>query len=402
MPARIARKILFIGWDAAPWRVINPLMDDGKMTNLQKLVDRGVMGNIATLHPVLSPMLWTTIATGKRPYKHGILGFAEPTPDGQVVRPISSLSRKTKAFWNILTQQGMKTNVVGWWPSAPVEPISGIMVSNHFQHAVKPLDEPWPMPPGTVHPPRLVEQLKELRLHPSELIDEQVLPFVPKAAQVDQDKDRRLATVMKMLAECVSIHAAATWALENEPADVTAVYYDAIDDFCHGFMRYHPPRRPFVSERDFELYSGVIEGAYRFHDMMLGALLSLADNDTTVILCSDHGFHPDENRPADIPDEPAGPAIEHRDFGILVMAGPGIRRDELIHGASLLDLTPTMLTMLGLPIGADMDGKPLMQAFEEPPEVETIPSWDAVPGEAGMHDPSVKTDPLAAQEALKQ
>lgn len=402
MSKRIAQKVLFIGWDAADWRVINPLMDAGKMPHLQRLVERGVMGNMATLHPVLSPMLWTSIATGKRPYKHGILGFAEPTPDGAGVRPISTLSRKTKAFWNILSQNGLRSNVVGWWPSAPVEPIHGVMVSNHYQHAAKPLEEPWPLRPGTVHPARLREQLTELRFHPSELIDEQVLPFVPKAAEIDQDKDRRLASVMKILAECVSIHSAATWVMENEPCDVMAVYYDAIDHFCHGFMRYHPPRQRFVDERDFDIYSGVIEAGYRFHDMMLGALLRLAGDDTHVILCSDHGFHPDHNRPAGVPEQPAGPAVEHRDFGILVMAGPGVRRDELVHGASLLDVTPTMLTLLGLPVGADMDGKPLVQAFETPPDVETIPSWDAVPGDAGLHDRGAQSDPLASQEALKQ
>ena len=78
MSERIARKVLFVGWDAADWRAINPLMDAGKKPHLQRLVERGVMGNIATLHPVLSPMLWTSIATGKRPHQHGVLGFVEP------------------------------------------------------------------------------------------------------------------------------------------------------------------------------------------------------------------------------------------------------------------------------------------------------------------------------------
>ena len=402
MSERIAQKVLFIGWDAADWRVINPLMDAGKLPNLQRLVERGVMGNITTLHPVLSPMLWTTIATGKRPYKHGILGFAEPTPDGAGVRPISSLSRKTKALWNILHQNRLKSNVVGWWPSAPVEPIDGVMVSNHYQSAAKPLDEPWPLRPGTVHPARLQEILKELRFHPSELGQEQVFPFVPKAGEIDQDEDRRLASVMKILAECVSIHSASTWLMENEAWDLMAVYHDAIDHFGHGFMRYHPPRQSFVSAGDFDIYSGVIEACYRFHDMMLGALVQLAGEETHILLCSDHGFHPDHNRPADIPDEPAGPAVEHRDVGIFVMAGPGVRRDELVHGASLLDITPTILTLLGLPLGADMDGKPLVQAFDSPPEVETIPSWDAVEGDAAMHAADIQSDPLAAQEAINQ
>jgi predicted AlkP superfamily phosphohydrolase/phosphomutase/tetratricopeptide (TPR) repeat protein len=399
---RIASKVLLVGWDAADWRVIHPLMDAGKMPNLQRLVERGVMGNLATLHPVLSPMLWTSIATGKRPPKHGILGFTEPTPDGAAVRPVSSLSRTTKAFWNILHQQGLRSHVIGWWPSAPVEPIDGVMVSNHFHHAVGPLEVPWPLPPASVHPARLRDTLAELRFHPCELTPEQVLAFVPRAAEIDQDRDRRLAMVMKTLAECATVNNAATWALANEPWDVAAVYFDAIDHFCHGFMKYHPPRRPFVPERDFELYSGVVEAGYRFHDLMLGALLAETDADTTVILCSDHGFHPDHNRPAGIPSEPAGPAVEHRDFGILAMAGPGIRRDELVHGACLLDVTPTLLALLGLPIGEDMDGKPLLQAFERPPEIETIPSWDAVPGDAAMHPPDAQTDPIAAKEALDQ
>jgi len=399
---RIAKKVLVVGWDAADWRVIHPLMDAGKMPNLQRLVEGGVMGNLATLHPVLSPMLWTSIATGKRPPRHGILGFTEPTPDGTGVRPVSSLSRTTKAFWNILHQRGMKSHVIGWWPSAPVEPIDGVMVSNHFHHAVGPIDRPWPLPPRSVHPPRLAETLAELRFHPNELTPEQVLPFVPRAAEIDQDQDRRLAMVMKTLAEAATVNNAATWALAHEPWDVAAVYFDAIDHFCHGFMKYHPPRRPFIPERDFELYSGVVEAGYRFHDIMLGALRKEAGDDATVILCSDHGFHPDHNRPTGIPDEPAGPAVEHRDFGVLAMAGPGIRRDELVHAASLLDVTPTLLTLLGLPVGEDMDGKPLVQAFETPPEVETIPSWDAVPGDAAMHDAGAQTDPLAAKEALDQ
>ena len=74
------KKLLLIGWDAADWDVISPLMDAGKMPNIRRLVENGVMGNMATLYPLLSPMLWTSIATGKRPYKHGIYGFSEICP----------------------------------------------------------------------------------------------------------------------------------------------------------------------------------------------------------------------------------------------------------------------------------------------------------------------------------
>ncbi|HKK30392.1 MAG TPA: alkaline phosphatase family protein, partial [Alphaproteobacteria bacterium] len=133
MSADRAKKVLLIGWDAADWKVAAPMMDAGEMPNLAKLVSSGVMGNMATLFPVLSPMLWTSIATGKRAHKHGIHGFSEPDPQSGGVRPITNLSRKVKAVWNILNQNGLKSNVVGWWPSNPVEPIDGVMVSNLYQ-----------------------------------------------------------------------------------------------------------------------------------------------------------------------------------------------------------------------------------------------------------------------------
>lgn len=395
-------RVLVVGWDAADWKVIRALVDQGKMPHTAALIERGVMGDLTTLHPVLSPMLWTSIATGKRPYKHGILGFSEPTPDGGGVQPVSQLSRKTKALWNILNQEGYRSHVIGWWPSHPVEPINGVMVSNHFQTAVGPPDQPWPLAPGMVHPRRLDEALAALRVNPNELVAEQILPFVPRAEEIDQDKDRRLGMVMKILAECATVHAAATWAMANEPWDFTGVYYDAVDHFCHGFMKYHPPRRPQIPERDYELYHGVVEACYRFHDMMLGAMLDLADEQTTVIVCSDHGFHPDHLRPVQLPNEPAAPAIEHRDLGVFLMAGPGIKRDQLIHGASLLDITPTVLTVFGLPVGEDMDGKPLVDAFETPPAVSSIPSWDSVAGDDARLASDRQYDPIAAKEAMDQ
>ena len=395
-------KVLLVGWDAADWKVIHPLMDAGRMPHVRRLVENGAMGQIATLHPPLSPMLWTSIATGKRPFKHGILGFSEPTPDGRGIQPVTNLSRKSKALWNILQQNGLRSVVVGWWPSHPAEPIDGVMVSDHYHRASRPFDEGWPLLPRAVHPPELAETLADLRMHPDLLTPEMVEPFIPLAREIDQDKDRRLAGCMRTLAECVSIHSAATWLLDHEPWDFFAVYYDAIDHFCHGFMRYHPPRQAWISERDFELYGNVVTEAYEFHDQMLGALLAKAGDDVTVILMSDHGFHPDHLRPAAIPDIPAGPAIEHRDFGILALAGAGIKKDELLHGASVLDIAPTVLALFGLPAGEDMDGKVLSQAFEKAPEAGVIPSWEDVAGNDGRHPPHTRLDPVAAHEALEQ
>src|SRR5881275_1528409 len=118
----LSRKVLLIGWDAADWEHITPLLEEGLMPTLDTLINRGVMGNLATLQPILSPMLWNSVATGKFADKHGIQGFIEPDPINGGARPYTSTSRKCKALWNILTQRGLRSNIVGHPP--PGHPIA--------------------------------------------------------------------------------------------------------------------------------------------------------------------------------------------------------------------------------------------------------------------------------------
>jgi predicted AlkP superfamily phosphohydrolase/phosphomutase/tetratricopeptide (TPR) repeat protein len=394
-------KVLLIGWDAADWKLIDPLIERGEMPNLSLFLEQGVMGDITTLQPILSPMLWNSIATGKRADKHGILDFTEVSPNGDV-RPVTSTSRKVKALWNILNQSGLRSHVVGWFGGHPAEPINGASVSDTFPHATAAPGDPWPLMPGTIHPQRLTSELGSLRVRPDEITGETLQMFGPRAADVDQDKDRRLAIVAKLLAECFSIHAAATWLLEHEPWDFGAVYYNTIDHFSHAFMAYHPPRMEGVPEPEFGLYKDVVNSAYRLHDLLLGRLLQLAGPDTTVILLSDHGFHSDLLRPQHTPMIPSGPTIWHRPLGILAMRGHAIKRDERIYGASLLDIAPTVLTLFGLPTGQDMEGRVLVEAFEPPPELNFIPSWEEVPGDAGMHTGETDLEPEQSAALLEQ
>ena len=403
------QKFLLIGWDAADWKAIHPLIDQGLMPNLEKMINEGVMGNLATLDPPLSPMLWSSIGTGKRPYKHGIHGFTEPQPDGKGVRPVLNTSRKCKAIWNILTQENYKTHVVGWWPSHPAEPINGIAISNFYQKAHFPKEGEtltnWPMMKNTVHPPEKSDLFAQMRVHPNELTAAHIYPFVPNGEKIDQTNkaiQKRMTSLRKIIADCSTIHAAATYILEFEEWDFMGVYYDAIDHFGHGFMKFHPPKRDHIRQDQYDAWYYVNTAGYRYHDMMLGRLLALAGEDTTVMLISDHGFHPDHLRPKAIPKEPAGPALEHSPYGIVVMKGPGIKKDSTVYGASLLDVTPTILTSLGLPVGEDMDGRVLKTVFKKEPEIKTIDSWENVPGECGMHPESMRNDPYVDKEALDQ
>ncbi|MBN8644591.1 MAG: alkaline phosphatase family protein [Planctomycetes bacterium] len=416
MTQRLARKLLVVGWDAADWKIIDPLMVMGRLPTLKALIDSGVRADLRTLEPRLSPLLWTSIATGKRADKHGILNFVEPDPAGTGLRLSTSTSRKCKALWNILSQSGIRTNVVGWYATHPAEPVLGTVVSNLLFEGV-PRQSPgsdadWPLPPQTVHPDALREAISDLRLHPAEVARAELGAF-GAAIESLPDSDPRPALMQKLLAQAASVQNIATWLLDPEtkyegvlPAEVTFVFNEAVDVFGHHFMQYRAPKMPHVSDADHEVYRHVMEGIYQVQDMMLARLLELSGPETTVIVLSDHGFHSDHLRPAVSPsvnDEHAAmDATWHRELGILVMAGPGIARAATLHGPTLLDIAPTILTLLGLPIGADMDGRPLIEALSEPVTPDRVFSWDDLPGESGMHPPGARVDPLEATQALKQ
>src|SRR5690606_26780407 len=256
--------------------------------------------------------------------------------------------------------------------------------------------------PDAIHPKKFTQKIRDLRLRPYEVTGQHVLPFVPLAAQIDQEKDQSLSTFSKIFAENVSVHAAATYTMANTEWDFMAVYYDLIDHFCHAFMKYHPPRLKEVPPRHYELYKDVVIGAYKFQDMMLGRMLDLMDDDTTVIVMSDHGYESGVNRILEMPKYPAAPALEHRQFGMFAAMGPNIKKNEKIFGLSLIDVAPTILHHFGLPIGEDMDGKVALDIFKNSNEIKYVKSWDDEPGDFGELKKERETDQLSDNETMEQ
>jgi len=380
-------RLLLVGWDAADWKIMHPMMDAGNLPGISRLVDAGTSGNLTTLEPQLSPMLWTSIATGKMAYHHGVPGFTEVDPRTGAVVPVSAATRRCRTVWEMLGERGLRSNVVGWFATQGEQDLPGHVVSNMFCHvkADDPDQDPaeWPPPPpGTFWPPELEETMRDMRVGPHDIDPAHLLRlFVPEAGEIDQTKDPRLWILAKHLAESFSIHNAAVRLLETDQDwDFFAVYYRAIDEICHHFMHYHPPRMDGVPEEDFERYHRVIESAYRLHDLMLIRLMALAGPDTAVVLVSDHGFHSDHLRPKFTPRVPAGITVWHRPQGALIASGPGFKKDELAYGARLLDVTPTILHYFGLPIGEDMEGRVLHELFDDLWPIETIETWEKPEG----------------------
>ncbi len=348
-----AQKCILAGWSGADWELLNPLIDAGRMPCLARLVEEGSVGGLSGTGPLLPALQWSTIATGCTADRHGVLASTEPDPRSGGARPAGSASRRTKAIWNLLEESGIRTHVAGWPASHPADPIRGVFVSDAFFRATAPYGLPWPIQPGSVHPASVEERLLELRVHGGDFRGEDLLTFVPRLREIDQQQDRRVAQFAALLAECVTTHAAATWILEQQPWDFLAVHYGAI-----GVAR-------ALLRDGGEFYASAVGAVCGFLDAMLARLVELAGPAVRVVLVSPYGAAPN---------------------GLLCLSGPGFRRDELVFGASVLDVVPTILAGFGLPAGADMPGEVIRAAFETAEYPPRIPTWETAPAAMAEHD----------------
>ena len=377
------------------------------MPRLARMLAGGARADLATLQPVLSPLLWSSVATGKTADRHGILNFVEPRPTGDGVRIAASTSRRTKALWNILSQSSRRVHVVGWYASHPAEPVRGICVSNMLQEGAPARSaDAWPLPEGVVHPSHHSDAIAACRRHPDAIGPDELAHYIPRLRTLRSDDPRPRQLAMQ-LARMHAVHQAALATLRAEPEwNAAMVFHETIDTVGHHFMQFVPPRMRHVTDEEMRAFAGVMDRIYETHDRMLGELLDASGPDTTVMLLSDHGFHSDHRRPVidttDLKERAAQEAQWHRPLGVLVMSGPGVRRGSIPNAPSLLDVAPTALALMGLPAGRDMQGRVLAECLDGGPAPEPIASWDEVEGDAAMHPASMRQDPFDSQDAIRQ
>jgi tetratricopeptide (TPR) repeat protein len=398
----LPRRLLILGLDGLDGSLLHPAIDAGLLPAFGSLVARGAVGDLATGDVVEPVVAWTTLLTGHRADRHRVLDGHAFDPTIGDLRPVGSVARQVHALWNLAHREGLASVCVGWPASDPADRIAGAFVSERFFELAAPIDAPWPVRPGSVHPEGLETSLAGLRVHPDEFGAEELVPFVPSVAKIDPTRDSRPALLMEAIADTVSRHAVATALLEREPWSLAAIRYPLLDRLGRWFLRFRPPRLEGVDERDVERFGGVMDAALRLLDGMLARLVQLAGEETTVIVASPFGLRCGSDRPA-APGPPRAERPERwrPDRGSIVIAGSRIAADRLLHGASALDVVPTALAMLRLPVGADMPGRVLAEGFEQgafaSSKAEPVESWESLEGEFGRGDAGAEstTDPDA-------
>lgn len=372
-------RIVVIGIDGADWKIIDALAAEGELPNLMGLKQRGVSGPIATLNDIaLSPVIWTSVATGKTAAKHGIAWFMVDQPDGTRV-PVRSHNRKTEAIWNILAQRDMRANVVGWWATYPAEEIGpGMVVSDAlgfhgFGSTARDGGDALKTYPAELFgrvdalvPPEQQVSLEFAQRFIHLSAEEYQREMFDPARYPRRDPFNPVHLFQQYAVTAQGYTAIAEELLAQDAYELFMIYFEQVDSFSHLFMKYAPPKLEWLEEADFERYRDVVSQWYRYQDELLGRVLAHIDLETTAVLVlSDHGFKSGERRirSEELVDIRKA-HLDHETDGIFIAAGPRLRRGAWIEGASVLDITPTVLHYLGLPVAKDMDGKVLEKIFE--------------------------------------
>jgi tetratricopeptide (TPR) repeat protein len=334
-------------------------------------------------------VVWTSVATGKGPAKHGIVDFLARASDGSMV-PVTSSLRRARALWNLLGEGGVPVSVTAWWATWPAEPVEGFMATDRIAYqlfkeviAQPASDDPVAEKRGKTWPTDLFDEIAPLIVPPSSVNDDDIARLVDLSAlgAPDADDRERLDDLRTILASTRTYEAIAAELLRRQPRGFHSVYNESTDTVAHLFMPFRPPRRPEVDDRRAAAFGDVVDASYREADAMVGRFLERVGPDWNVLVISDHGFKHGDNRPATDPRIDHGPGADWHDrFGVLILWGPDIRRGVRVADASILDVAPTILALYGLPVGEDMDGRVLEEAlapgFLSEHPVERIETWE--------------------------
>jgi len=369
-------RVLLVGLDAATFRVAAPLMEEGLLPNLARIAQAGVHGPLQSFLPLHSPRIWNTVATGKVPEKHGILTFTNPRPDGSSALYLSS-DRKTHALWNITSDAGLATAVINWWTTFPPERIDGVMVSDHLfpaeiekKRRLFNVSGASPTAP-TTHPASWEPRAHDLVRDRGSFSD---LPN--PLSSVTPFRERFGAEWEAEVFETDNAVTRIALAVEQELHPIVMmVFLSGIDRISHILWgALEPPEafsesfRPTPAERAAGL--AALRGYYAHADHLVGLLLDRYGPGDLVVVVSDHGFEASEASIGPEGDQirlTGGHVSDAASRGVLFASGPGIDRGATVEGTTVNDITPTILTWLGLPLGSDMDGKPAAFLERKPP-----------------------------------
>jgi len=360
--------VIWLGLDGLDFELVDRLAARGRMPNWKRLTGQGYTARLKAYLPIVSPIIWTTLATGVGPEVHRVLDFLEVDPaTGQKV-PISGASRAVPAIWNVASAEGLSVGVVGWWATHPAEEVRGFFVSDR----ASPILFAGPPQQGLAYPASLAAGVEQVVARESLVADGELARFVGMApdeiARARASGEGLQNPVIALARTIGSTRVEARIARElydrNLP-DLTMLYFEGTDVIGHLFASYVPPKMACVSDVDFGRYRGAVDEYMVLVDQVLGQWMRRAEEDgATLIVNSDHGFKWGSDRSCDKGSlDPRTAGFWHRLDGVFAAWGARVRPGSAPGSASVFDVEPTVAALLGLPVDRHAEGKPIRAAF---------------------------------------
>ena len=125
-------RVAIVGVDGCDWEVIGPLIEAGELPTFKKLMDRGCSGPLRSMEPLMSPIIWTSMSTGKPPEEHGVTGFVN-----EAGVPVNAAMKTAAPIWDIVSAYGAQVGIVGWYVTWPAHEVNGFMVSDRIHSLLR-------------------------------------------------------------------------------------------------------------------------------------------------------------------------------------------------------------------------------------------------------------------------
>lgn len=363
-------RLVVLGLDALDWQLVDELTAKGALPHFHKLLQGALQAELQVPPPLISPVVWTTIATGQPPQVHGVLDFLEPDPAGGPPHPVSASSRKVPAIWEMLAASGKSVAVIGWWATFPAQaPLGGVLYSDRLTEQLLGLQS---LIPGLADPPKAQEEALQLAVKPQDLTLEQLNAFAPiqpeEFAKADQrDWEDPVAGLARLLAATSTVERLTAKELRAS-RDALFVYLEGTDTVGHLFAPYRPPALPTADPASVRRFGQVVDRYMARVDAWLGALLRELKPEDTLVIVSDHGFTWGKDRPQVPSGTHTATAVWwHRPVGVLLVSSPLVKPSSKRLRLDVLQVAPLLLALAGLPQAAELPGTAPSWIEDQPP-----------------------------------
>jgi predicted AlkP superfamily phosphohydrolase/phosphomutase len=386
--------VTVIALDAGSLELVTNATSEGRLPNFGRMLDAGAVANLATLHPTSAEAVWAAIGTGKLPQKNGVRSAAEyRLPRRPRDTPIQLLpayclatgllrfgvlkeesqnatALRARPLWTILSAAGVSTGVVNFPLTYPAPPVAGFIVSDAYLRSSD--TSSGLFDPAMLSPTTLEEEASAVLKTADETGPLPAMNGVPERYRAPARIDQLYERLNQGLTE-------------THPVQVSLMRFQSPDQIGHYFLRYAVPARfGDVSDDDRRRYGGLLEAHYALVDEAIGRAIATLGPDDLLLVVSGYGMEPLSVSKRILERVIGDPEIsgshDGAPDGFLMAYGASVVRAKQLRRASIVDVLPTILYFLGLPVARDMDGyaRPdlFVSSFTDERPITFIPSYD--------------------------